>query len=136
MREARNEMAKKSIEGTKSRGEDALAKLLAAAGDELRLAILSFVAGEPASVSQICERLDAAQPRVSHHLGILRRCGLLAVETKGRQRVYRWAPAGEGTAELELQGFLRRWLDLQQETNLATGRPAGAQAQELEDFLL
>lgn len=129
-------MARKSIEGTKTRGETALASLLAAAGDELRLQILQFVAQEPASVSQICRQLDAAQPRVSHHLGILRRCGLLAVETKGRQRVYRWAPASAGTAAFELQSFLRRWLELGPSPNPASSRPAGAPAQELDDFLL
>jgi DNA-binding transcriptional ArsR family regulator len=129
-------MAKKSIEGTGTRGETPLASLLAAVGDELRLQILKFVAQEPASVSQICHELDAAQPRVSHHLGILRRCGLLAVETKGRQRVYRWAPASAGTAAFELQSFLRRWLELGQSPNLAPPRPAGTAGQELDDFLL
>jgi len=129
-------MAKKSIEGTKTRGEAALAALLSAVGDDLRLRILSFVAEEPASVSEICRQLGAAQPRVSHHLGILRRCGLLAVETKGRQRVYRWAPAGAGTVEFELQSFLQRWLNLRENPSLAARGPAGPQAQELEDFLL
>lgn len=126
----------KSIEGTKTSGEDGLAQLLAAAGDDLRLRILEFVAREPKSVSQICQELEAAQPRVSHHLGILRRCGLLSVKTKGRQRVYRWAQPGGGSAAFDLQTLLRRWLGLRESTHARAEKPGGAESQQLEDFLL
>ena len=126
----------KSIKGTETGGESGLAPLLAAAGDELRLKILEFVAREPKSVSQICQELNAAQPRVSHHLGILRRCGLLSVETKGRQRVYGWAQPIGASAAYDLQALLRRWLGLRESARTTTTGPGGAESQELEDFLL
>ena len=74
---------KPSIDGPDNSSELRLASLIAAAGDATRLRILSLLRASTLSVREICEALDSAQPRVSHHLAILRRSGLLEVEVRG-----------------------------------------------------
>ena len=55
-----------------------------ALGDETRLRILEeLVAGE-ASVSDLTERLQVGQSLMSHHLRILRECGLVVDRRAGR----------------------------------------------------
>ena len=55
-----------------------------ALGDETRLRILEeLVAGE-ASVSDLTERLQVGQSLMSHHLRILRECGLVVDRRSGR----------------------------------------------------
>ncbi len=53
----------------------------------------ALVAGE-ASVGQLVERLELAQPQVSKHLKVLAEVGLVRVRAAGRSRLYRLqAPA-------------------------------------------
>jgi DNA-binding transcriptional ArsR family regulator len=40
-------------------------------------------------VNEVVGAVGLAQPRVSKHLGVLRRAGLVSVERRGRQRMYR-----------------------------------------------
>ena len=55
-----------------------------ALGDETRLRILEeLVAGE-ASVTDLTERLQVGQSLMSHHLRILRECGLVVDRRDGR----------------------------------------------------
>lgn len=55
-----------------------------------RRRVLGVLAGGGGSdVSALVERLGWPQPRVSKHLGVLRRAGLVSVERRGRRRVYR-----------------------------------------------
>jgi len=129
---------KPSIEGPIGSSESRLATLMSAAGDPLRLRILALVRERPLNVAEICDALEAAQPRVSHHLAILRRSGLLEVEVQGRQRFYRWPIVGSAGPGEDLRRFLDRWL-----TGAGTremgGSPAPAHkspSSELEDFLL
>ncbi len=129
---------KPSIDGPDNSSELRLASLIAAAGDATRLRILSLLRASTLSVREICEALDSAQPRVSHHLAILRRSGLLEVEVRGRQRFYRWPRAEGGSTAHELSRFLDRWLEREfvhekaVESRLSSPPPRD----ELEDFLL
>jgi DNA-binding transcriptional ArsR family regulator len=55
-----------------------------------RRRVLRVLAGGAGNdVSALVERLGWPQPRVSKHLGVLRRAGLVSVERRGRRRVYR-----------------------------------------------
>ncbi len=56
--------------------------------DETRLRLLTSLLEGSATVSELTERLDLPQPRISTHLTLLRSAGLVAAETVGRQRVY------------------------------------------------
>ena len=67
-----------------------LFKLLA---DETRLKILSYLlqAGE-LNVRSLCELLDQSQPAVSHHLALLKACGLIECRRGGKNNFYRVIP--------------------------------------------
>jgi len=65
-------------------------KLLA---EESRLKILSYLlqAGE-LNVRALCDLLDQSQPAVSHHLALLKSCGLIDARRDGKNNFYRVMP--------------------------------------------
>ncbi|MFW5705228.1 MAG: ArsR/SmtB family transcription factor [Nanoarchaeota archaeon] len=56
--------------------------------NKTRLKILETLSKKPLSVSQICEKLEEEQSKISHNLKKLYDCNFLEVETKGKQRIY------------------------------------------------
>ena len=69
-----------------------LARMFKALGDPARLRLLSLVAshdGGEACVCDISPHFDLSQPTISHHLKVLRECGLLDCERRGTW-VYYW----------------------------------------------
>jgi len=135
--------AGQSIDSGTYGGETRLAALLSAVGDSLRLRILVLVGKEGRSVAEICRALGAAQPRISHHLAVLKKNGFLEAEVVGRKRIYRWTRGGPPSARLDLQHFLMRWLELKsdEEPSVAEERIEKAPAPpsaggDLEDYLL
>jgi len=69
----------------KSKG---LARLCMALSDPTRMRIMVELQRGPLTVTQLSKSIGASQPTVSHHVGILRRCGLLRVRQNGRLRIY------------------------------------------------
>jgi DNA-binding transcriptional ArsR family regulator len=67
---------------------DAAAEVLRAVASPLRLRILLRLDDSPLTVQRLADALGESQPLVSHHLGILRRAGLVAVRREGRRAVY------------------------------------------------
>ncbi|MBM3143842.1 MAG: winged helix-turn-helix transcriptional regulator [Chloroflexi bacterium] len=59
-----------------------------ALADETRQKIMALCCCEFASVNDIVEKLDVAQPTVSHHLKILKNAGLVKSERRGKQIMY------------------------------------------------
>ena len=59
-----------------------------ALADETRQKIMALCCCEWVSVNDIVDKLDVAQPTVSHHLKILRNAGLVKSERKGKQVMY------------------------------------------------
>lgn len=59
-----------------------------ALSDETRQSIVHFLKSEPLSVNEIVERLNLAQPTVSHHLNILKQAGVVITERRGKQIYY------------------------------------------------
>jgi ubiquinone/menaquinone biosynthesis C-methylase UbiE/DNA-binding MarR family transcriptional regulator len=70
------------------------AAALSALADPLRLRAVRLLAGEDLQVREIQRILGAAQSRVSNHLGVLRRAGL--VETHRTNGTERYAATGDG----------------------------------------
>ena len=73
----------------------AMAPLLAALGDPVRLRILSILMASPDGSCCGCdmeEPLGLAQPTISHHLKVLREAGLVEGEKQGRWVHYRAVP--------------------------------------------
>jgi DNA-binding transcriptional ArsR family regulator len=66
-----------------------LLPLTRALADETRLHILHLLGAGEATVSDLVTQLNLPQPRVSSHLALLRRAGLVSVHVTGRQRTYR-----------------------------------------------
>ncbi|MCL2423203.1 MAG: metalloregulator ArsR/SmtB family transcription factor [Micrococcales bacterium] len=64
----------------------AVATVLKALADPLRLRMLSFVAASPGQQACVCDLMtltDLSQPTVSHHLKVLRDVGVLTCERRG-----------------------------------------------------
>ena len=61
-----------------------LSKLFSLLGDPTRVRILLLLCHGELNVSRLCEILGMAQPTVSHHLGLLRRGGLLRTRRDGK----------------------------------------------------
>ena len=59
-----------------------------ALADETRQKIMALCCCEWVSVNHIVDKLDVAQPTVSHHLKILKNAGLVKSERKGKQVMY------------------------------------------------
>jgi ArsR family transcriptional regulator, nickel/cobalt-responsive transcriptional repressor len=68
------------------------AQLLSALADPLRLQIVSLLMDGPAHVSEIAENVDGDFSRVSHHLKILKRAGLVLVERQAKLQVHSLKP--------------------------------------------
>jgi len=67
-----------------------------------RRQILDVLVDGEASVGELVERLELAQPQVSKHLKVLAQVGLVRVRPAGRQRLYR--------LEAPALAPLQRWL--------------------------
>lgn len=68
-------------------GAEAMAPVLAALADPVRLRIVSILLAAPDGTSCGCdleEPLGLSQPTVSHHLKVLREAGLVEGERRGR----------------------------------------------------
>lgn len=73
-----------------------LAKKFKSLGHPVRLQILKLLKDEPnLNVTNIYTKLKVDQPVISHHLGLLSRCGLLIRKRIGRENFY----------QLNTQGF-------------------------------
>jgi len=77
-------------------------QVAAAVADPVRRNILDALRAGPLPVNRIDDRFAISRPAVSRHLRVLRECGLVTVEARGRERWCSLDPAP--LAELE------RWL--------------------------
>ena len=58
----------------------------AALGDPVRRALVSRLATGDATVGELAEPFDLTQQAISHHVGVLRRCGLVEQRREGTRR--------------------------------------------------
>ncbi len=66
-----------------------IANMLLAIGEPNRLRILYCLAHGPHHVGQLAEILGIAMVNMSHHLGVMRQCGILEDKKEGRRVIYR-----------------------------------------------
>ena len=70
------------------------ATLFQALADPTRLAIFERLTRGESSVSLLVQNFTVSQPAVSQHLGVLRRCRLVAHRREGRNIIYWARPEG------------------------------------------
>ncbi|MFI5937808.1 ArsR/SmtB family transcription factor [Actinoplanes sp. NPDC051494] len=58
----------------------------AALGDPVRRALVMRLAHSDATVGELAEPFDLTQQAISHHIGVLRRCGLVEQRREGTRR--------------------------------------------------
>lgn len=66
----------------------ALDASLRALADENRRTILSLVRDKPLAVGDIADRVDVTQQAVSHHLGVLKKAGLVEETRDGTRHLF------------------------------------------------
>jgi DNA-binding transcriptional ArsR family regulator len=66
----------------------ALSRLFGLLGDPTRVRIVLLLCRGELNVSRLCATLGLPQPTVSHHLGLLRRGGLLTTRREGKSIHY------------------------------------------------
>ena len=74
-----------------------------AIADPIRRDIIGLVSQEPMNVNELADNFTISRPAVSKHLKILKECGLMKVEKKGRERLC--------SAELDKLAEIADWVD-------------------------
>ena len=64
------------------------ADILKTVAHPARLRIIDFLEAGEQPVAQICKRLSAAQPYISHHLSLMKAKGILSSRRNGSQVLY------------------------------------------------
>lgn len=72
-----------------------LAPLFKALGDPVRLRLMSMIASHPAGEACVCDLMtdfDLSGPTISHHLKVLKDCGLVTSQRRGTWVYYSASP--------------------------------------------
>ena len=69
---------------------DKCCQVFQALSDKTRVEILNLLKKKEICVSDICQCFDMTQPSISHHLDMLKRCGLVTSEKRGREVYYKF----------------------------------------------
>jgi len=72
-----------------NRPTTSLGRFFRALADPTRLRLLNLIAGREICVSYFVEILKTDQPKISRHLGYLRRAGIVAARRQGKWMYYR-----------------------------------------------
>jgi DNA-binding transcriptional ArsR family regulator len=84
-----------------------LAKLFLALSDGTRLRLLALMAGGPASVGYLAEKLQQSQPKISRHLAYLRNTGLVSTTREGKWVYYQIETQPDPAVQNVLEAALR-----------------------------
>lgn len=84
-------------------------KVAAAIADATRRDILMLLREGMMSAGEIADCFYISRPAVSRHLRVLRECGLVVVEMRGRHRLYSLDTAPLAPLQSWLAQFLDRW---------------------------
>ena len=88
-----------------------LASLLKAAGDRLRLQVLTLLRQDSLAVQELCSILDVRQPALSHHLKVMASAGLITSRREGNTIFYRRAVADAATSAGRMQAAILDTVD-------------------------
>ena len=89
--------------------DDTLDRLFGALADPTRRAILARIAGREATVNQLVDAFDLAQPTISKHLKVLEAAGLITRRREAQFRPVRLEPRGLAGVDAWLGDYRRFW---------------------------
>lgn len=89
--------------------KDAEPDVFAALANPARRELLMALRAGPRSASALCEGLPIARSSVAEHLQVLLAGGLVAVERRGRERIYYLDPRPLTDVGSWLNGMLAHW---------------------------
>ena len=70
-----------------------LLRFFKALAHESRLRLLGFLAQQPRTVQELASLLGLTEPTTSHHLGLLRKAGLISLRVEGNLHWYAFEPS-------------------------------------------
>ena len=85
------------------------ARVFAALGDPVRLALLADVAGGVRSITDLAAGRAISRQAVTKHLKVLEDAGVLTSERAGREVHWRGRPEGLAAAQRHLDRVAARW---------------------------
>lgn len=80
-----------------------------AIADPTRREIIGLVSHQPRNVNEIADNFEMSRPAVSKHVRILKECGLLTIQKKGRERYCHAQLAQLGEIALWVHQYRRFW---------------------------
>jgi DNA-binding transcriptional ArsR family regulator len=80
-----------------------------AMSDPVRRDIIELLARQTLTVNEVADQFDISRPAVSKHLKILRECGILSYDQRGRERYCRIHPKKLIPAFLWIDQYRSLW---------------------------
>jgi DNA-binding transcriptional ArsR family regulator len=80
-----------------------------AMADPVRRDIIELLANETLTVNTVAEKFDVSRPAISKHLKILKECGIIAINKKGRERYCQIQPKNLIPAFMWIEQYRNLW---------------------------
>jgi DNA-binding transcriptional ArsR family regulator len=82
-----------------------------AIADPTRRQIIELVAHEAMTLNTIADKFHISRPAISQHIKILNECGIIEIETIGRERFCKVQPKNLIPAFLWLEQYHKQWTE-------------------------
>jgi len=82
-----------------------------AIADPVRRDIIDLLSEEIHTVNEVAEKFEISRPAISKHLKILKECGLVSINQKGRARYCQIEPENLIPAFLWIEKYHKQWKD-------------------------
>lgn len=82
-----------------------------AIADPVRRDIIELLSNESLTVNAVAEKFDVSRPAISKHLKILKECGIIEINKKGRERFCQIKPITLIPAFLWIDQYRTLWED-------------------------
>ncbi|MEL6557774.1 MAG: metalloregulator ArsR/SmtB family transcription factor [Bacteroidota bacterium] len=82
-----------------------------AIADPVRRDIIKLLSTRPLSVNEVAEQFEVSRPAISKHLKILKECGIIRIDQKGRERFCMIEPASLIPAFMWIEQYKKLWED-------------------------
>jgi len=80
-----------------------------AIADPVRRDILELLADKPMTVNAVAEKFEISRPAISKHLRVLKECGIIEIQSKGRERYCEIRPTQLIPAFLWIEQYKKLW---------------------------